>query len=322
MKPRLALRLAFGGTIIAAAGVVGLQLLHRWIHPTVIGSIGLSIMALAMISCGFFWHALATLHPKDINTNAKGVELHGERRVDLHSFHPEQLAAIGWLAGNVGQELRNPLSSVMNALFYIKEVLKGSDLEKNDPALRDFLALAETELRGVINIISDLLSFSRGIQVNREPADVHALLDEMKGIVDLPENISVDRTYDPNVPKLMLDKRKIRQVFANLAENAARSMPNGGIIRIRTHLDSSFCVIEFGDAGHGLDSRSLAKINKPYLGSKEKGLGLGIEICQRVVAAHGGRIRAESELGKGSKYYVELPFNIPNIGDGSSYHGR
>ncbi len=229
----------------------------------------------------------------------------------------ERMAAIGKLASSVGHELRNPLGAIQNALYYIRDFIKEEKLTEKDPSLMEFLDLAEGEIKSSNSIISDLLDFSRVGKIFPQETDLHELLASMKSVVQIPENVRLEESLHPALPRIPIDPQKIRQVFINLATNAIQAMPKGGTLSIRTDLldsvDPAMVVVEFKDQGAGMDAETLGKIFEPLFTTKAKGTGLGLAISNNIVEAHGGKISVSSEPGKGSVFTIRLP--VKGAGD-------
>lgn len=231
----------------------------------------------------------------------------------------EKLAAIGKLASGVGHELRNPLGAIQNAIYYIKDALKGNEaLKQQDPSLGEFVELAEKEIHNASTIISDLLDFSRVVKLFPAPTDLNALLREMKGVIEAPSHMRYMEDYQDNLPKMMIDPQKMRQVFINLANNAIQAMATGGELRISTRLDNShggpnpWVHVDFQDTGVGISDETMRMLFEPLFTTKAKGTGLGLAISQGIVENHGGKIVVQSELGKGSVFSVQFPM-IPAL---------
>ncbi len=226
----------------------------------------------------------------------------------------EKLAAIGKLASGVGHELRNPLGAIQNAIYYIKDALKGNEtLKQQDPSLGEFIELAEKEIHSASTIISDLLDFSRVVKLFPEPTDLNALLRDMKDVIQIPSGIHLAESYQEDLPKMMIDAQKMRQVFINLANNAVQAMPSGGELYIGTRLDNGhggpnpWVHVDFKDTGVGISEEGKRMLFEPLFTTKAKGTGLGLAISHGIVENHGGKIVVQSEVGKGSVFSVQFP---------------
>ncbi len=228
----------------------------------------------------------------------------------------ERLAALGQLASSMAHELRNPLGAIKNAVYYIRDALKPTPLMKEDPALVEFLDLTDQEIKSATRIISDLLDYSREMKLSRQPTDVHALLRQIRNGLEVPANIKIVEEFEPvSLPLVEVDPERLRQVFSNLVINALQAMPEGGELRLRTRLVGAqdaapaLLLIDFKDTGQGIAPEEVGKIFQPLYTTKAKGTGLGLPISLSIAKAHGGTIAMSSELGQGSCFTVQLPFN-------------
>lgn len=224
----------------------------------------------------------------------------------------EKLAVIGQLASGVSHELRNPLGALRNVVYYIRDALQGSPVLESDPSMKEFLDMADREIKNATAIISDLLDFSRVVRLVKQSVDVHEVLGDMKQVLEKPANIQIVEDFAPGLPRGQLDPQKMRQVFLNLANNAVQAMPNGGDIRISTRMEGDSLLVDFADKGVGVAPENLQKIFEPLFTTKSKGTGLGLAICAGIVEAHGGKITVASEVGRGSVFSVRIPWGGPN----------
>jgi len=248
------------------------------------------------------------------------------RRAQDAALRAEKFAAIGRLASGVGHELRNPLAAIKNALYYIRDAIKESALWQSDPALSEFLDHADHEIKSATNIVGDLLDFARAVKLNVEPVGVNTLVEGLKRSIEQPENVTIKEICADGLPEIQADPQRLRQACLNLATNAVQAMPTGGTLEISTRMDGREgprgpCVlISFKDTGVGISKENMAKIFEPLFTTKAKGTGLGLAIVQSIVEAHGGEIRTESEVGKGSIFTLRLPVAGPEHGNKPKSH--
>jgi two-component system NtrC family sensor kinase len=124
----------------------------------------------------------------------------------------------------------------------------------------------------------------------------------------------------PDLPPILGDKRQLEQVFLNLVLNARDAMPGGGELSVETASDARDVYVRFADTGLGVPADNLSRIFEPYFTTKQdRGTGLGLAICQRIVGQHGGRIGAESELGQGAVFTIQLPVALDMSEESESF---
>ncbi len=227
----------------------------------------------------------------------------------------ERLAAVGQLAAGVGHELRNPLAAVRNAHTYIakKQVAAkqtGANLA-TDTRVEQFMGVIDRELDACSKIISDLLDFARGKAPTVGPVSLATVVDAAIEIVPRRAGVALRNEVSPELELALVDKDQFRQVFVNLVQNASEAFDDGqgGSVVVsgaRAAGDGGF-VIRVKDDGPGMAPEVSARVFQPLYSTKTKGTGLGLAIVQGVVERHGGNIRLESELGRGTEFVIELP---------------
>ena len=223
----------------------------------------------------------------------------------------ERLAAIGQLAGQVGHDLRNPLTGILGAAYYLKRTLTNLD-EK----CKKMLEIIEKDAKYANKIIEDLLEFSREyVHLNPITTSIRHLVDNALTKVTVPDNVKI-MNLTSFKHKVEVDADHMTRVFVNLITNAIDAMPNGGVLRIWSRISDKHVKVFFKDTGIGIPKENLDKIWGPLFTTKAKGMGLGLSICKRIVEAHGGSIKVKSKVGVGTTFTVILPLKpkIKEIG--------
>lgn len=214
----------------------------------------------------------------------------------------EKLALLGQLAGGVGHELRNPLSVINNALYYLKIIMPDAD-EK----VMEYLDLIESEVQSAEKIVSDLMDFSRTKPVEREEISISDLMHPVLDKLPPPENILVSTDFPPDLPRVFVDPRQICQVLNNLVLNAYQAMIDGGNLYIKAVQEQNEILLMIKDTGCGISEDHMKKIFEPLFTTKKGGIGLGLSITKNLVEANGGKIEIRSRAGQGSTFTVFLP---------------
>ena len=229
------------------------------------------------------------------------------REAQEQLIRSEKLAAIGQLASGVGHELRNPLGAIKNAAFYVRRKVARTDLPTTEPRVPEFLDIIDGEVNAANKVITDLLGFSRVAKPTVSPANLADIIDDTLKLTPLPENIELARDIDENLPRVMVDADQIRQVFGNIILNAQQAMADGGRLDIRARSNGEFMEVAFADTGSGIPETEINKIFDPLFTTKAKGIGLGLSVSKSILERHGGDIRVDSEVGKGTTFTMSLP---------------
>lgn len=220
----------------------------------------------------------------------------------------EKLAALGQLASAVAHEIRNPLTGLANSTYY----LKLCEAEIGDKEIKKHLVLINKQVGLIDQLVTNLLDFGRVKEPEKKPTDISALLHEVLEKFPSPSNVRVVLQPPSKGLSVEIDPLQIGQVFGNLITNAYQAMLKGGSLTIQTKQNQpNEWTILFADTGSGISPENLSKIFEPLFSTKPQGTGLGLAICKQLVEKHGGSLEVESLLGKGSKFIVKLPSQIP-----------
>ena len=216
----------------------------------------------------------------------------------------ERLKAVGTLAAGMAHEIKNPLTGIKTFTEYLPK--KYHDKEFIDK----FQRIVGSEVNKINDIVAQLLDFAKPKPLEIKEAAIQNLMDETLDLLNnefLKYRIEAIKIYHID-PIMKVDPTQIKQAFLNIILNAIDSMkPNGGklVISIKKHLKN--VAISFDDTGCGISKKDLAHLFDPFFTKKETNTGLGLSIVFGIIETHKGRIRVESELGKGTKFIIYLP---------------
>ena len=224
----------------------------------------------------------------------------------------ERLAAIGELAASVAHELRNPLSVIRAGTYYIRHKLPQAG---TDDKVWKNLERIENKITASDKIIHDLLEFARVRPPELRLADVNEIVQAAMASAALPENVSTVIQLAKGLPPLSLDTHQLERAFLNLITNAIQALtlsqvskaPKKDRLTVRTWEEKGSILVSIGDTGAGIPPEDLERMFEPLFTTKVHGTGLGLAICRRIVKAHGGSVKAESQVGAGSTFTVRLP---------------
>ncbi len=217
----------------------------------------------------------------------------------------EKLAVIGRLAAGVAHELNSPLDGVL------RFVNLSIDKLNDGHAVREYLVEARTGLVRMADIVRSLLRFSRNIVIENEPKNLHRMLvDAIAQVQHANSHPKLDVEVSLADPELKV-QNGLFQVLTNLIKNAVDAIGDkpDGRLRIEAEEIDGIVEIRLRDNGCGIPERDRRKIFEPFFTTKEvgKGTGLGLSICARIVEKFDGTISLESEVGRGTTFFVRVP---------------
>jgi PAS domain S-box-containing protein len=214
----------------------------------------------------------------------------------------ERLVAIGELAGMVGHDLRNPLTGIRNAAYFLKK--KGAAIP--EAQAKEMLETIDKCIDHSNKIINDLLEYSREMHLELIKYSACTLVDDATKMVQVPERIQIINHVQEDTV-IWVDADKMMRVFINLVKNAIDAMPSGGTIEITSCQTTNYVEISFADTGPGIPQETLQKLFTPLVTTKAQGMGFGLAICKNIIEAHKGTITVKTEVNKGTTFTVALP---------------
>jgi PAS domain S-box-containing protein len=276
---------------------------------------------------GSLFEEEATISPVKNNkgqiTNFVAVKRDVSREVSLERqlLQAMKMEAIGNLAGGIAHDFNNILTAIMG----YSELAK-LDIPADGKAIKDIDEVLKAGRRAT-DLVQQILTFSRKSDQRLKPIEPHVIIKEALKMLraSLPSTITIQEDIDSQCGKVMADSTNIHQIIVNLCTNSLHAMENEkgvlGISLYRKEISDEeivgepdvssgpFIVLQVSDTGHGMHQKTIERIFDPYYTSKEvgKGTGLGLAVIHGVVKNYHGFIRIESELGKGTTFYVHIP---------------
>jgi signal transduction histidine kinase len=221
----------------------------------------------------------------------------------------EQYTEIARLAGALAHEIKNPLSTIRLNMELLAEDLD----EDRSPAQRRALkrvGVMQRECQRLQDLLDDFLSFARVRHPHLKPTDLNLEIGEVLDFfapAAADAQIEVVRYLDPELPRILLDGEAFRAALLNLLLNSQQAMPDGGQLVVRTRSVGDHVVLHLIDTGCGIDDHTAAHMFEAFFSTKPGGSGLGLPTTQKIIESHGGRIRVQSEVGRGTQFTIEFP---------------
>jgi PAS domain S-box-containing protein len=218
----------------------------------------------------------------------------------------ERLAVLGQLTATVSHEIRNPLGTVANSIYLLKNALQGDDFAH----LSRPLQLAERNVERCDSIISDLLDFSRQREIKKETVSIDEWLAELLDELSFPPDVDCQLALKSKAFAL-IDRERLRRVLVNVVTNALQAMEGnsatGKVLEVRTMVVDGRCGIVVRDTGVGMSEEVMARIFEPMFSTKNFGVGLGVPIIKNIMEGHGGDVVYQSLQDNGTTVTLWLP---------------
>jgi PAS domain S-box-containing protein len=239
----------------------------------------------------------------------------------------EQAAAFAFAASkakseflaNMSHELRTPLTAILGLAEVLQDEVFGPLTAKQHQKL----ATIEQSGQHLLELINDVLDLSKiesgKMELQLEPTDIQGLCDASLAFVRqqaLQKQIQLGLHIPPHIGKIKVDERRIRQVLINLLCNAVKFTPENGAVWIEVQADREQEVVHFSvvDTGIGIAQEDIIKLFRPFvqldsaLNRRYAGTGLGLALVRQVIELHGGSVSLDSEIGRGSRFTVSVPW--------------
>ncbi len=230
----------------------------------------------------------------------------------------EKLTSLGQLAAAIAHELNNPLTGVLVYARLLSKRLGGDGLPKEEAL--SYLSKIEAEVSRSSGIIRNLLDFARQSEPRLKVVDANQVIDQALSLVSHQaqlQNVEIVKKFRGEGCLVTADFDQLCQVFTNLILNAVQAMPQGGRLTLQTEIISEEGVggkkqewvkVDVADTGCGIPKENRRRLFTPFFTTKEreKGVGLGLAVVHGIIQRHKGRIKVDSEVGKGTTFTVYL----------------
>ncbi|MFJ7828378.1 EAL domain-containing protein [Psychrobacillus sp. NPDC096623] len=232
-----------------------------------------------------------------------GRDITEKRKAEEQLSKTEKLTVIGELAAGVAHEIRNPLTSIRGLIQLLQQgIIK-----------QEFFEVIYDEFNRLEDIIIEFLNLAQPKVIQIKKIDPEKVLKDVEILMESEanlKNVQIFSQVEPNIPWIWCDNNQIKQVLINLIKNSIEAIPNGGYVNIQAIKEKSNVLIKIIDNGVGINEERLKKLGEPFFSNKEKGTGLGLMLCLRIISLHKGTITFISEKNQGTTVEIRLPLSL------------
>jgi len=223
----------------------------------------------------------------------------------------EKLASIGRISASIAHEIRNPLTSVK------LNIQKLTQSERLDEEEKEHLSISQEGIGQIEKFIKELLNFTRVSELNPERFSVVQIVEEsLKLMRDSfqEKKIILEKRFASDLPAVVVDGDKMRQVFLNILRNAAEAVEEGGRIKVEIsrakESGAARIKVRISDDGCGIPEKDWENIFEPFYTTKSSGFGLGLSNARKIVEQHRGSIKIAKAKVKGTTFEVRIPCEV------------
>ncbi|WP_368658735.1 EAL domain-containing protein [Metabacillus halosaccharovorans] len=229
-----------------------------------------------------------------------GRDITEKRITEEQLSKAEKLSIVGQLAAGVAHEIRNPLTSIKG---FIKLLEEGSNNN-------EYFEIIFKEFEQIEDILKEFLTLAKPQEIQLKKVNIQTIFNDvtilLKSEANL-RNVEISQEFQPNLPQVLCDMNQIKQVFINIIKNSIEAIPNGGFVKIEGYVEDGNLLMKIIDNGIGISKERIKRLGEPYYCNKEKGTGLGLMLCYKIVRQHNGSIIIKSKENHGTTVEVRLP---------------
>ncbi|MCM3239013.1 ATP-binding protein [Heyndrickxia oleronia] len=227
-----------------------------------------------------------------------------KKQTDSLLLKSEKLALVGQMAAGIAHEIRNPLTSIKGFI----------QLFRSNIYQKEYYDIVLSELERINHILGEFLVLAKPSITVFEENEIEPLIKDVVTLVNtqsIMNSAQIIVEISPELPTILCEKNQLKQVLINLLKNAIEAMPNGGLIKINAQMKSPNQIsISVNDHGVGIPKERIPTLGEPFYTTKEKGTGLGLMTCFKIIESHHGELIIESEEGIGTTIEIILPISF------------
>ena len=216
----------------------------------------------------------------------------------------DRLASLGRMSAGIAHEVRNPLTGVSLLLDELHDRLLGKAADQQ------LIQRALGEIERLESLVSEMLHFSSLPEPQLIYGQINQVVEDSLFLLRKQcqrQNVELLEELNPQIPDVLMDADRLKQVLINLLNNGLDAMPEGGTLKVQVLAERSQVKVRITDTGEGIPAEKLPLVFEPFFTSKGQGSGLGLAISYNIMTDHGGDIDIDSQPGKGTCVTLSLP---------------
>lgn len=222
---------------------------------------------------------------------------------EFPSLTYEKLTILDRISSYVAHELKNPFTTINNALYFLKKKIS----EQSDPIFQKYLSIIETEIILSNRFLSNLVCITQEPILNLSAVDLAELIQKVLEQLPISKKITIAFASDSILGPIFIDREQIEMAFLQIIRNALQAMPEGGELTIQLVDKQEGIEVLIVDQGGGIKESDLTQVFEPFFTTKPRRVGLGLTFAKKIIEAHQGHISFESVFGQGTKCILFLP---------------
>lgn len=234
----------------------------------------------------------------------KDLNMYGHDIIELQ--RQDRIRTLGELTASIVHDIGNPLAGMGNLVEILKDEDYGVEVK------REVLDVISKEIDDLNDLIINYLDFSRDSKFNKELTDIMDIFIDAENLLKYEmdkKSIQFQVNSVSQLPKIIIDRRAMKQVIINIVKNSIEALNEGGLIDIFIDTTDVSMKISIKDNGYGIDNVELENIFDPFYTTRKEGTGLGLSTVYKTVNEHNGEIKVNSILGSGTEFIIVLPIN-------------
>lgn len=256
---------------------------------------------------GFMWDVSKEV--RMVDQLKKALKEIKEKQVQL--IQSEKMASLGVLTSGAAHQINNPLNYISGSSSALRKHLKNNK-EVNKQDIEKYLGWIDTGVDRISSIVSSLNRFSNSNKSGAEVSNIHDIIDQCLLFFNtsFQERIAIVKNYTNTNLTVQANYSELLQVLTNIISNAVHAIKSKGTITITTTKKEQDVVVCIEDTGCGIAKENIERVTDPFYSTRPagRGVGLGMYVSNTIVLDHNGSLTIESEVDKGTKVFVALPF--------------